>query len=102
MMELGRFCIDPACRDPDIVRIAWAALTSYVDARGVKLLFGCSSFAGTEALDQDAFDARSTHILIEDVTEGRLVCCFRLLSLAPGELADSYAAQFYELSALDL
>jgi len=49
MLELGRFCITPDCRDPDVLRIAWAALTSYVDISGVRLLFGCSSFAGTNA-----------------------------------------------------
>ncbi len=49
MMELGRFCVDPDRLDPDIVRIAWAAMTEYVDECNVQLLFGCSSFAGTEA-----------------------------------------------------
>lgn len=46
--ELGRFCIAPECRDPDILRTAWAALTAMVDARGVALLFGCTSFAGLD------------------------------------------------------
>lgn len=47
VLELGRFCVNPDHNDPDILRIAWAALTAYVDAQGVKMLFGCSSFAGT-------------------------------------------------------
>lgn len=56
MVELGRFCVDPAYRDPDIVRVAWAAMTRYVDENGVELLFGCSSFHGTEAEQyHDAF-----------------------------------------------
>lgn len=49
MAEMGRFCIRPDRSDPDILRIAWGALTAMVDARGVQLLFGCSSFAGTSA-----------------------------------------------------
>jgi putative hemolysin len=49
IVEMGRFCVDPATRDPDILRIAWAALTRHVDATGVKLLFGCASFKGTDA-----------------------------------------------------
>lgn len=49
MLELGRFCIHPDHLDPDILRIAWAALTAYVDETGVELLFGCSSFSGTNA-----------------------------------------------------
>ena len=49
IVEMGRFCVDPGTRDPDILRIAWAALTRHVDATGVKLLFGCASFKGTDA-----------------------------------------------------
>lgn len=56
MVEMGRFCIDPDMRDPDILRVAWAAMTAYVDDHDVQLLFGCSSFAGTEtAAYLDAF-----------------------------------------------
>ncbi|MEH6393001.1 MAG: GNAT family N-acyltransferase [Sulfitobacter sp.] len=49
IMELGRFCVRPGVNDPDVVRIAWAALTQYVEAHGIKLLLGCTSFAGTDA-----------------------------------------------------
>ncbi|QXT38784.1 GNAT family N-acetyltransferase [Gymnodinialimonas ceratoperidinii] len=49
MVEMGRFCVDPDRHDPDILRVAWAAMTAYVDARGVEMLFGCSSFTGTSA-----------------------------------------------------
>ena len=49
LVEMGRFCIDPNVSDPDILRIAGAATTQYVDQSGAELLFGCSSFMGTEA-----------------------------------------------------
>ena len=49
MVELGRFCIHPDRQDPDILRLAWGALTRQVDAMGVGMLFGCSSFRGIEA-----------------------------------------------------
>ncbi len=49
MVELGRFCIHPDWQDPDILRVAWGAMTRMVDATGVKMLFGCSSFDGAEA-----------------------------------------------------
>ena len=56
MMELGRFCIDPDLRDPDVLRLAWGAVTTLVDAKEIALLFGCSSFAGTRpARYSDAF-----------------------------------------------
>lgn len=56
MVEMGRFCIDPEMKDADILRVAWGAMTSYVDEQGVEMLFGCSSFKGAES-DQymDAF-----------------------------------------------
>ncbi|KPP84598.1 MAG: ornithine-acyl[acyl carrier protein] N-acyltransferase [Rhodobacteraceae bacterium HLUCCO07] len=49
MVELGRFCIAPGRRDPDILRVAWGAMTGYVDDNDIEMLFGCSSFAGTDA-----------------------------------------------------
>ncbi|RKF17076.1 GNAT family N-acetyltransferase [Roseovarius spongiae] len=56
MVEIGRFCLDPDHHDPDILRVAWAAMTRHVDDHGVRLLFGCSSFKGTdEAGYLDAF-----------------------------------------------
>jgi putative hemolysin len=55
MVEMGRFCIHPDCSDPDILRVAWGAMTAYVDENNVEMLFGCSSFAGTDA--ERYFDA---------------------------------------------
>lgn len=49
MVEMGRFCILPGLHGPDILRVAWGAMTSYVDENDVEMLFGCSSFEGTEA-----------------------------------------------------
>lgn len=55
MVEMGRFCIDPDIADPDVLRVAWGAMTRFVDETGVEMLFGCSSFSGTEA--ETYFDA---------------------------------------------
>ena len=49
MVEMGRFCIHPDHRDPNVLRTAWSAMTRYVDDHAVGMLFGCSSFHGTEA-----------------------------------------------------
>lgn len=48
MTELGRFCVLPGARDPDILRAAWGAVTAHVDAHSVQMLFGCTSFRGTD------------------------------------------------------
>lgn len=52
LVELGRFCIDPDVQDPDILRIAWVALTDFVDSSDAHMLIGCSSFSG---LDPDRY-----------------------------------------------
>ncbi len=64
MVEMGRFCIHPDWHDPDILRVAWGAMTAHVDREGVEMLFGCSSFHGTEAREYyDAFALlRDRHI----------------------------------------
>ena len=50
IVEMGRFCIRPGTGDEaDILRLAWGAMTAFVDATGTKLLIGCSSFRGTDA-----------------------------------------------------
>ena len=54
MIELGRFCIAPGAADPDIPRLAWAAMTRIVDDSGAGLLFGCSSFRGARPGDHAA------------------------------------------------
>jgi putative hemolysin len=36
MVEMGRFCIDPDRHDADILRVAWAAMTDYVDGSGCR------------------------------------------------------------------
>ncbi len=48
MVEMGRFCIHPDWTDPDILRVAWGAMTAFVDQNRIEMLFGCSSFAGIE------------------------------------------------------
>lgn len=48
MVEMGRFCIHPQWHDPDILRIAWGAMTRFVDSEQVEMMFGCASFRGTE------------------------------------------------------
>lgn len=56
MVEMGRFCVAPERRDPDILRVAWGAMTVLVDRNAVRMLFGCASFAGTRTEDyRDSF-----------------------------------------------
>lgn len=49
MLEMGRFCVDPCCRDPEVLRAAWGALAAFAARERTGLLFGCASFHGTDA-----------------------------------------------------
>lgn len=48
LLELGRFCLHPQARDPDLLRLAWGAITAIIDQEGVGLMFGCTSFIGAD------------------------------------------------------
>ena len=48
LVEMGRFCIHPDRHDPDILRLAWGAMTRFVDQAGIGLMFGCASFGGAD------------------------------------------------------
>ncbi len=51
LLEIGRFCVREGGRDFAVHRMAWAFLTRYVDAHGIALMFGCSSFVNTDAVE---------------------------------------------------
>ena len=92
MVEVGRFCVHPSARDPDIIRVAWAALTRIVDDTGAQMLFGCSSFMGTEPADHaDAFAMLQARHLAPRRWWPRIKAphVFRLArALMPGQFAD--------------
>lgn len=48
LVEMGRFCIHPDHHDPDILRVAWGAMTRFVDDNGIGMMFGCTSFLGAD------------------------------------------------------
>jgi len=51
--------------------------------------------------DVDAFDESCIHVLVEDLAANRVVCTYRIQPFESGaDISRSYAAQFYELSAL--
>jgi len=62
----------------------------------------CGQAEGAQPLDQDAFDERCLHLLVEDAEQpGHLLACARVLPLASGaEIAGTYTAQYYDLRRL--
>jgi putative hemolysin len=48
LLELGRFCIDPAGRNGVILMLIWKFAMTFIVAQGVDVMLGCASFAGTD------------------------------------------------------
>lgn len=46
--EMGRFCVAPGGVHPDVLRLAWGAMTRLVDEGQAGLIVGCSSFRGAD------------------------------------------------------
>jgi putative hemolysin len=57
--------------------------------------------AQIEPVDRDCYDQGCAHMVIKDASSGGLVCCFRLLLIFDNTtIAQSYSAQYYDLSGL--
>lgn len=50
LLELGRSCIDPAYRTGGAMALLWQGIARYIFAHDVTAMFGCASFAGTDAV----------------------------------------------------
>lgn len=46
--EMGRFCVAGGGVHPDVLRLAWGAMTRVVDEGQAGLILGCSSFRGAD------------------------------------------------------
>jgi putative hemolysin len=46
--EMGRFCLAPGGVHPDVLRLAWGAMTRLVDDGQAGLMVGCTSFRGAD------------------------------------------------------
>ncbi len=68
MIEIGRFCVCEDIQDHGLLRHAWSFLTNYVDKYNIALMFGCSSFRGTdEEKYTDAFALLKERHLAPDI-----------------------------------
>lgn len=97
----GRYRARLAETAADIDRAQALRWTAFRAARGLAGAGAGTGVGGPEGRDSDRFDDRCRHVLVEEIASGRLVCCFRLLPLPGGaDIGQSYAAQFYDLTAL--
>ncbi|MEM9434514.1 MAG: GNAT family N-acyltransferase [Pseudomonadota bacterium] len=86
-------------RQMEVGRYHVRAASSAQDFAAAHALRRVSFRAGGD--DGDSFDHKCSHILVEQIGSGTLVCCFRIQDIASGaEIDNSYSAQYYELSPL--
>ena len=48
VLELGRSCVDAGYRTKSTMQILWGGIAGYVFTHGIDLMFGCTSFPGTD------------------------------------------------------
>jgi putative hemolysin len=92
----GKYRVRLAATPADVEEAQRLRYKSFIEGRG-------AAVEGPRAsgLDADDLDADCAHMLIEDRRTGALACCFRMLPLSNGsEIARTYSARYYDLSAL--
>lgn len=48
ILELSRACVESAYRQTPVMQLLWQGLSAYVLGHGIKYMFGCASFPGTD------------------------------------------------------
>jgi putative hemolysin len=92
----GRYAVRLAESEDDVRAAQRLRYLSFIEGRGAAV-----EGARAEGLDADDLDGACRHMLVEDRRDGALVCCFRMLPLTDGsQIARSYSARYYDLSAL--
>ena len=91
----GRYRVRLATTGADVIRCQQLRYLAFIGQRGL------DEGPAATGLDRDEFDTICQHVMVENARTGRLVCCFRILSLRDGrEITRSYSAKYYELSKL--
>ncbi len=87
---------------PDVERGRYLARVIKTKAEFVKVLrFRSNCFGLGSAEDADHLDERCTHVVIEERSTSNFVCYFRMKVMPAAQVRYSYAAQFYDLCAME-
>lgn len=92
LLEIGRFCVSPDIKGPDVLRICWGALAQIVDKTKISLVFGCTSFKGTEAdAYTQAFGLLADRYLAPDCYQPQKIAS-EIVELKPQSVLDMRSA----------
>jgi len=88
IVRVGRYCARLALSKDDILAAQ-------------ELRYRCFKLSNDKGLDVDSFDSICRHVLIENLENGKLVCCYRIMSFIDGkDITLSYSSQFYDLASI--
>jgi len=95
LLTRGKYRVRFAAGDEDIRAAQELRYKTFIDGRET-----ASNDERTSGIDSDEFDPICEHVLVEESASDKLICCFRMLRLENGsEIARSYSAKYYDLSA---
>ena len=94
LLELGRSCVHPEYRGGTAVFLLWNGVADYAQARGIELLFGVASFAGTDvdALAQPLSWLHHNHLAPKDLRVTARGASAHRMDLLPASALDRTVA----------
>ena len=88
IVRVGRYCARFALSKDDLLAAQ-------------ELRYKCFNLSNDKGLDVDEFDSICQHVLVENLENGKLICCYRIMSFTDGkDITRSYSSEFYDLASI--
>ena len=89
IVRVGRYCARFALSKDDLLAAQ-------------ELRYRCFNLSNDKGLDVDEFDSICRHVLVENLENGKLICCYRIMSFTDGkDITRSYSSRFYDLGSIE-
>ena len=89
IVRVGRYCARFALSKDDLLAAQ-------------ELRYKCFNLSNDKGLDVDEFDSICRHVLVENLENGKLICCYRIMSFPDGkDITRSYSSRFYDLGSIE-
>ena len=89
IVRVGRYCARFALSKDDLLAAQ-------------ELQYRCFNLSNDKGLDVDEFDSICRHVLVENLENGKLICCYRIMSFPDGkDITRSYSSRFYDLGSIE-
>tara|TARA_Y100001954_G_scaffold109649_1_gene119074 strand:- start:1283 stop:2086 length:804 start_codon:yes stop_codon:yes gene_type:complete len=89
IVRVGRYCARFALSKDDLLAAQ-------------ELRYRCFNLSNDKGLDVDEFDPICRHVLVENLENGKLICCYRIMRFPDGkDITRSYSSRFYDLGSIE-